>query len=110
MAKAASSRWRELRGHEPAVDWAAREEICARCPMQVINRGVSYCGTPFLRKIDRDPVTDGCGCPTRAKARSPQEHCPVNIRYELPVLDGNTCTCKWCSSTKIRMTKFEAVE
>ncbi len=106
MAKAASARWRELSGGKVAADWVAREGICARCPMQVISRGVSYCGTPFLRKIDRDPAVDGCGCPTRAKARSPEEHCPVDERYQLAVL-GAECNCKWCMA-QIRMTKFEA--
>ncbi len=99
MAKAASARWREISGGKVAVDWVAREEICARCPMQVVSRGVSYCGTPFLRKIDRDLAEDGCGCPTRAKAKSPDEHCPVNERYQLAVLGSGrrACDCKWCS-------------
>src|ERR1700722_1668256 len=92
MAKAASARWREISGGKVAVGWAQREEICARCPMQVISRGVSYCGTPFLRKMDREPEVDGCGCPTRAKAKSPGEHCPVDARYRLAVA-GEVCSC-----------------
>jgi hypothetical protein len=95
MAKAASARWRQLSGGRTAVDWVAREEVCARCPMQVISGGTSYCGTPFLRKIDRDPVLDGCGCPTRSKAKSPDEHCPVNANYEAAA-EGQ-CDCKWCA-------------
>jgi hypothetical protein len=96
MAKAASSRFRDLGASRIASGWEARAEICERCPLRVISRGVSYCGTPFLRKIDRDPVLDGCGCPTRDKARTPGEHCPVDPRHQAVETAGG-CNCKWCA-------------
>jgi hypothetical protein len=95
MAKAASARLRNLGAGRVATDWSTRAQICARCPMQVIHNGVAHCGTPFLRKIDRDPVLDGCGCPVNDKARSPGEHCPVDGRFQLPVAEPR-CNCKWC--------------
>jgi hypothetical protein len=63
-----------------------------------LHNGVSYCGTPLLRKLDRDPTTDGCGCPTRDKARSPNEHCPLNARHQPASMIGAACTCKWCNA------------
>jgi hypothetical protein len=94
-AKAASGRLRRMGigGTHPA--WAARAEVCERCPLRVIKRGVSYCGDPFLSDIHRDVTRQGCGCPTHAKARDPQEHCPLNLRYE-PASHGADCNCRWC--------------
>lgn len=100
MAKAASARLRSIGAGRVAVDWAKRAAICEGCAMRVVRRGVSYCGTPFLQQMDRDPLTDGCGSPTREKAKSPGEHCPVNRRYELPVIEHGNCSCKWCAAAK----------
>jgi hypothetical protein len=97
-SKAASARLRRMGITAAAVDWAARATICETCPMRVLRNGVSYCGTPFLRLIDRDPVIDGCGCPTRDKAKSPDEHCPVDRNFKLPVLGAGRCNCRWCAS------------
>ena len=84
------------------VDWTARQQICATCPLLVVQRGVSYCGRPFLQKIDRDPAIDGCGCPTRAKAQDPKEHCPITPRH-LPSHAGEmSCNCKWCEMSVVR--------
>jgi len=96
MAQGASARLRRLGISSTAPQWADRAAICETCPMCVVRRGVSYCGTPFLQLIDRDPTVDGCGCPTRDKARSPQEHCPVDRNFKLPVMMGDRCTCRWC--------------
>jgi hypothetical protein len=96
MAKAASARLRQIGVGATAGNWSARAAICETCPMRVVSRGVSYCGTPFLRMIDRDPVLDGCGCPTRDKAKSPDEHCPVDNRFQSPSR-GPKCNCKWCA-------------
>jgi hypothetical protein len=96
MAKAASSKLRQIGAAKTAVNWTMRAEICERCPLRVVRRGVSYCGTPFLQKIDRDPVIDGCGCPTRDKAQAPEEHCPLPASFHAPVVEGR-CGCKWCA-------------
>ena len=94
-AKSGAARLRRL-GLLPArVDWAARASVCERCPMRVVRCGVSYCGTPFLRMPLRDPVTDGCGCPTREKARDPNEHCPIDPRHAEAIRSDEDCTCKW---------------
>jgi hypothetical protein len=90
MAKAASAKLRSIGAGRTFADWPARAAICERCPMRVVSRGVSYCGTPFLHKVDRDPEMDGCGCPTRDKAMSPEEHCPLTAG------NGLGCQCKWC--------------
>ena len=103
MAKAASARLRSLGARPTASDWAARAAICETCPMRVVRRNVSYCGTPFLQLIDRDPVQDGCGCPTRDKAMSPGEHCPVDRSFRLPVTGKIGCNCKWCSNVSIEV-------
>ena len=96
-AKSGASRLRRLGLLPTRVDWVARATVCERCPMRVVSCGVSYCGTPFLRMPLRDPVTDGCGCPTREKARDAAEHCPIDGSHnEAATVDG-TCTCKWCS-------------
>jgi hypothetical protein len=95
MAKAASAKFRSVGLRTIASDWTRRAEICERCPMRVGHRGVSYCGRPFLQLVDRDPAVDGCGCPTREKAKSPCEHCPIDSRH-LPSTGDENCRCKWC--------------
>jgi hypothetical protein len=92
MAKAASARLRQIGAGRTATNWTARAAICERCPLRVVRKGVSYCGTPFLHQIDRDPAIDGCGCPTRDKAKSPDEHCPLTVGGP-----GGGCRCKWCA-------------
>jgi hypothetical protein len=96
-ARSAASRLRRLGLLADSPDWIQRTSICEMCPMRIIHRGVSYCGRPFLQQVQRVPAEDGCGCPTHEKARSPDEHCPIDWRNrparQLP--DG--CTCKWCN-------------
>src|SRR5687768_1978944 len=96
-AKAGGSRLRRLGLLPVRVDWVARATVCERCPMRVVKCGVSYCGTPFLRMPLRDPAMDGCGCPTREKARDPEEHCPIDARHEEATQVDGDCTCKWCT-------------
>lgn len=97
--KAATSKLR-LAGFVPeANDWAAKAEVCERCPIRVVKCTVSYCGQPLLRNLVRDPVTDGCGCPTRAKAKDPAEHCPITPRHDAST-GGPDCQCKWCVATR----------
>jgi hypothetical protein len=105
-AKSGFSRLRRLGLLPVRADWVARATACERCPMRVVKCGVSYCGTPFLRMPVRDPVVDGCGCPTQAKARDPQEHCPIDARHEeaKTVDGGGACTCKWCALVPITPT------
>jgi len=79
------------------VDWAARASVCEGCPLMRVKKGVSYCGTPYLQQIDRDLVTEGCGCPTRQKAKSPEEHCPIDSHHRAATQLGGNCTCKWCA-------------
>jgi hypothetical protein len=97
MAKAAAARLRGMGALRTSVDWAGRAAVCERCPLRVVRGGVSYCGTPFLHQIDRDPTIDGCGCPTRDKARAPGEHCPINDRHLAASREGGRCSCKWCA-------------
>jgi hypothetical protein len=97
MAKGASARLRGMGLTPVAVDWTARAAICERCPMRVIRGGVSYCGEPFLQLIERDPAVDGCGCPTRDKAKSPEEHCPVDRQFGPAAIAGGRCNCRWCA-------------
>jgi hypothetical protein len=99
-AKSAASHLRRLGVLPGRVNWPARATTCERCPLRVVSRGVSYCGTPFLRQPDRDPALDGCGCPTLAKAKDPAEHCPVNVRHLSATTDAEgRCDCKWCSGS-----------
>ncbi len=96
IAKATAARLRNRGALPTAVDWAARAAVCERCPLLVVRGGTSYCGRPFLRQLARDPAVDGCGCPTRDKARSPAEHCPVTDRHLPAGTGGGQCSCKWC--------------
>lgn len=101
-AKAAGAQLRRLGRLSIAPDWASRAETCARCPMRVSHAGKTYCGTPYLKKIDRDPGIDGCGCPVNDKAKAPDEHCPLNTTNRpAEHLDGQ-CNCKWCSLAAAR--------
>ncbi len=95
-AKSGAARLRRLGLLPIRIDWVARATVCERCPMRVVKCGVSYCGKPFLGMPLRDPVVDGCGCPTREKARDPQEHCPIDRRHEAARTEASECTCKWC--------------
>jgi hypothetical protein len=82
-------------------DWAARAAVCERCPLRVIAGNVSYCGQPYYRKLDREEAEDGCGCPTRDKARDPDEHCPLTARHQAssaPAERAGPCDCKWCAA------------
>ncbi len=101
-AKAGAARLRRAGIGAVSADWIDRASICERCPLRVIHRGVSYCGSPLLSKIDRDVTSDGCGCPCREKAKSPTEHCPLDRYHRAAVLDGETCNCKWCVETANR--------
>ena len=94
--KGAAARLRRTGAVPTAVDWAARAALCERCPLLIVSRGVSHCGTPFLRQVHRDPTIDGCGCPTRDKARSPNEHCPITNRHVAAAVVDGACSCKWC--------------
>jgi hypothetical protein len=76
--------------------WEARAAVCARCPLCVVSCGVSYCGKPFLRQVERDPVVDGCGCSCHDKAKSPSEHCPIDSSHRAAVVTDGRCSCKWC--------------
>jgi hypothetical protein len=77
-------------------DWTTRAEICERCPLRVVVGCVSYCGQPMYRKPYRDESIDGCGCPTREKAKSPDEHCPLTASHLPPIQEPARCNCKWC--------------
>ena len=98
-AKSAASRLRRLGLLPEAVDWARRAALCETCHLRTVRGGVSYCGRPLLQQITRDPAIDGCGCPTRAKAKSPDEHCPLDPRNHPAVQQASRCTCKWCDAT-----------
>jgi hypothetical protein len=97
-AKSAAAKLRGLGVMRIRADWSARATVCERCPLRVISGSTSYCGTPFLDMIDRRPAIDGCGCPTIAKAKDPQEHCPLNLRNQPATRSGGDCDCKWCAS------------
>ncbi|HVT89094.1 MAG TPA: hypothetical protein VHD56_09600 [Tepidisphaeraceae bacterium] len=96
-AKSASARLRQLGIGSTHPRWSVRAEICERCPMRIIHKGISYCGNPFLQEINRDPSTGGCGCPTIAKAKDPDEHCPLDTRHRPAQSTPSACNCKWCS-------------
>jgi hypothetical protein len=96
-AKSAAARLRQLGMLREHPDWARRAATCETCPLRVVRQGTSYCGRPFLQQIERDPATDGCGCPTHAKAKSPDEHCPLDWRNHAAQRGADGCTCKWCN-------------
>ena len=96
-AKSAGARMRRLGALPVAANWAQRAALCESCPLRVIQRGISYCGTPFLQRVDRDPAFDGCGCPCHDKAKSPQEHCPLDFDHRPARKPAGRCDCKWCA-------------
>jgi hypothetical protein len=108
VGKFAAARLRQVRAMRVHPNWEARAAACERCPIRVISCGVSYCGNPLLRQLDRDPAIDGCGCPCHDKSKDPTEHCPIDSHYEAAERNGGECSCKWCGGEKskleIRMT------
>jgi hypothetical protein len=76
--------------------WMERATVCERCPMRVAVGRVSYCGQPLHRKPERDEAQEGCGCPTREKAKDPGEHCPITVRHRAARQHALGCDCKWC--------------
>jgi hypothetical protein len=84
-------------------DWAARAVVCEQCPLRVVAGKVSYCGRPFHRMPVRDDAQDGCGCPTRDKARDPDEHCPLTVRNLPSQAGASPCDCKWCMGLPTRV-------
>lgn len=79
-------------------DWTTRAALCERCHLRVVVGCVSYCGQPMYKKPHRDESVEGCGCPTREKAKSPDEHCPLTTGH-LPASQGvAACDCKWCAA------------
>jgi hypothetical protein len=94
-AKAASAKLRGAGLLREAANWPVRAAECERCPLRVIQCGVSYCGKPFLQQAIRDAAVDGCGCPTRAKAKDAAEHCPITRQHRERQTTG-PCDCKWC--------------
>ncbi|HWE96084.1 MAG TPA: hypothetical protein VG269_19125 [Tepidisphaeraceae bacterium] len=97
MAKLAAARFRGIGMLAERPDWPARAALCERCPLRVIRKNVSYCGTPYLTQTRRDP-TDGCGCPTIAKSKDPAEHCPLDSHHRPATRSVGGCTCKWCDN------------
>jgi len=97
-AKSFASKLRSVGIGSVARDWPRRATICETCHLRVVVRGISYCGRPFTQHIDRDPILHGCGCPTRAKAQSPNEHCPLTVRNQPALQHNDGCDCKWCAS------------
>lgn len=95
-AKSLSAQFRRLGALSIHPHWQQRASVCEQCPKRVIHRQITYCGSPFFHQIDRDPVEDGCGCPTVDKSKAPDEHCPVDPRHQPAKQILGRCTCKWC--------------
>jgi hypothetical protein len=95
-AKSAAAKLRRAGMIATRVDWAARAAACERCPLRVVRRGVSHCGKPLLEQLHRE-ASEGCGCPTHAKAKDPGEHCPLTVRHEPAQTLAGSCDCKWCA-------------
>jgi len=91
---------RDLTGGSVHPQWQERMEACERCPMRVVQCGKSYCGKPLLKQVEREEHLDGCGCPTRAKARDTQGHCPRTAGYAEPTTTKASCDCVWCSTLR----------
>ena len=66
LTQGAASRLRRIGVLTESVDWARRASACEACPLRVIQKGVSYCGRPLLRRVERVAAEEGCGCPCRA--------------------------------------------
>jgi len=95
-AKSAASQLRRIQFLPVEPSWSRRAAICERCPMRVVHRGISYCGRPFTHQIARESSVDGCGCPTKDKAKSADEHCPLALNHRPATKMGGHCNCKWC--------------
>jgi hypothetical protein len=94
----ATSAWARRFGFmETATNWGEKAALCERCHLRVVKCNVSYCGRPFLQHVDRDQSIEGCGCPCIEKAKSPDEHCPLDKCHLPAVNTDGKCTCKWCS-------------
>jgi hypothetical protein len=101
-----NARLRNLGFRRISPSWQARAAICESCHLRVVRCGISYCGNPLLQQIDRDPTIDGCGCPCRDKAKSPDEHCPIDSHHQPARFDRTSdassdkseCSCKWCEA------------
>jgi len=98
LKKAGGSWKRRLGLTGPASGWESRAAVCERCHLRVIQCGVSYCGKPFLHQILRTDAIDGCGCPCQEKAKTPGEHCPLDIHNHPANHAKNPCNCKWCNA------------
>jgi hypothetical protein len=96
-AKSTAARLRRLRIGSVHPHWVRRASVCEQCPLRVISCGQSYCGRPLLEHVRRDPVIDGCGCPTIAKAKDPAEHCPLDAHHRRARSMAGRCSCKWCA-------------
>lgn len=98
-AKKAASLVRALgmTGVHPA--WEARTQICVRCPIATSTPKGLFCGPPLLTQLNRRPE-QGCGCPVLAKAKDPEEHCPVDAGLtgvpDPRPTPPTPCPCKWC--------------
>jgi hypothetical protein len=96
LAKAAGAMGRRVGWGRVAPNWEARAAVCEQCVLRVVRCGMSYCGKPYLAQIERDLVSEGCGCPCHEKAKTPGEHCPIDSRHQAADKEEAGCTCKWC--------------
>lgn len=103
LGKFATARLRQVGAMQVYPDWEERAEVCERCALRVVSCGVSFCGNPFLKQLERDPAVDGCGCPCHDKAKSAGEHCPIDVHYQAAGRSHGDCSCKWCRAN----SKFE---
>ncbi|MCC6241027.1 MAG: hypothetical protein IT448_12085 [Phycisphaerales bacterium] len=97
-AKSAKAQMRKTGLLRTTPDIDLRKSVCHQCPMRKVYAGVSYCGSPLLRKINRDPVQEGCGCPIDDKAADPREHCPITYQFNAATGASDGCNCRWCSA------------
>jgi hypothetical protein len=119
VGKFATARLRQVGAMRVHPQWEERAAACERCALRVVSCGVSYCGNPFLKQIERDPAVEGCGCPCHDKAKSAGEHCPIDARYHPARTAEGECNCKWCraenqkpeirNQNQIRNPKLEQV-
>lgn len=100
-AKYASAKLRSAKLLPTSADWLQRTAVCARCPLYTLHDGRAHCGKPLLQQPVRQ-ADEGCGCPIAAKARSPEEHCPLTIHHN-PATPKRTgeCDCKWCKDSHL---------
>ncbi len=104
-AKSAAARFRSIGGLRTESTWSVRAALCESCPIRHVSNGVTYCGKPFLEQIERHDPSEGCGCPTRDKAKTPGEHCPLDARHRPAIRLAGHCTCKWCRESEEPRTK-----